>query len=134
MEQHGQRIHNMFNMLSSLPPFWLSLDFPPWAVADLILPNNGILPRTSGLQEIEKLLAFELEIQLRGSFSHTPNHTTIPRELEVRKTDFAKDLCDQFREKNMIDVIEKFNKLRHKGSVTDYQIRFEELKSLMLTL
>ena len=34
----------------------------------------------------------------------------------------------------MMDVVEEFNKLRQEGSMQSYQLRFEELKSLMLIL
>ena len=34
----------------------------------------------------------------------------------------------------MMDVVEEFNKLRQEGLVQSYQLRFEELKSLMLIL
>ena len=47
-------------------------------------------------------------------------------------TKFVKDLCDRFGEKTMTDVVEEFNKLQQDGFVTEYQIRFEELRSLML--
>ena len=32
----------------------------------------------------------------------------------------------------MIDIIEEFNKLKQERSVLNYQIKFEELKSLMI--
>jgi len=51
--------------------------------------------------------------------------------FEVSWADFAEDLRDHFGEKNMTDVIEEFNKLRKNGLVIEYQVRFEELRSLM---
>ncbi|XP_052171379.1 uncharacterized protein LOC127787396 [Diospyros lotus] len=54
------------------------------------------------------------------------------RRREANWTEFVKDLCDRFGEKTMTDVVEEFNKLQQDGSVTEYQIRFEELRSLML--
>lgn len=83
-----------------------------WGSENNVLFINGILPVIYGLQEIEELPALEPEIQVRETFSHTPNHTPMPREGEVKWTDFAKDLCDQFGEKNMINVMQEFNKLR----------------------
>ena len=52
-------------------------------------------------------------------------------KVEVSWAEFAEDLCERFGENSMMDVIEEFNKLRQEGSVADYQIRFEELRSLM---
>ena len=46
------------------------------------------------------------------------------RRFEVSWAEFAKDLCECFGERSMTDVIEEFNKLRHEGSVVEYQIRF----------
>ena len=34
----------------------------------------------------------------------------------------------------MMDVVEEFNKLRQEGLVQTYQLKFEELKSLVLNL
>ncbi|KAL4310989.1 hypothetical protein GQ457_01G000170 [Hibiscus cannabinus] len=42
------------------------------------------------------------------------------------------DLCHRFSDKNCSDIIEEFNKLIQKGSVEDYQGKFEELKPYML--
>ena len=111
MEQHLQRI-NMFNMLSLPPQFRLSLNFPPRAVADPILPSRGTLPMTYGLQEVEELPTLKSKIQVRCSSSHTSNHTPMSREWEIKWTDLARNLHDQFgMKKNMIKVIEVFNKL-----------------------
>ena len=41
-------------------------------------------------------------------------------------------LCERFGDQNMTDVVKEFNKLKQQGSVLDYQIKFEELKSLMI--
>lgn len=48
-----------------------------------------------------------------------------------RCQEFVEDLCEQFGKRSMADV-KKFNKLKQEGSVMEYQVRFEELKSLML--
>lgn len=45
--------------------------------------------------------------------------------------EFVSNLCTQFGERTKIDVIEKFNKLKQKGTVEEYQVRFEELRSLL---
>lgn len=44
------------------------------------------------------------------------------------------DLCGRFVDRNIMDVVEEFNKLRKEGMVQSYQLKFEELKSLMLIL
>ena len=44
------------------------------------------------------------------------------------------DLCEWFSDRNMMDVVEEFNKLCQEGSVQSYQLKFEKLKSLMLIL
>lgn len=41
------------------------------------------------------------------------------------------ELCSWFEEKSKADVIEEFNKLRQKGTVEEYLIRFEELRALL---
>ncbi|XP_052198354.1 uncharacterized protein LOC127805643 [Diospyros lotus] len=50
---------------------------------------------------------------------------------EYRWQEFAEDFSEWFGERSMADIIEE-NKLKQKGSVMEYQERFEELKSLML--
>ena len=52
--------------------------------------------------------------------------------VEANWTKFVEDLCDRFGEKSMADTIEEFNKLKQEGLVLDYQVRFEELRSLSL--
>ena len=47
---------------------------------------------------------------------------------------FVEDLCKHFGDRNMMDVVEEFNKLRQKRMVQSYQLKFRELKSLMLIL
>lgn len=37
------------------------------------------------------------------------------------------------REKRTMDIVEEFNKMKQHGSVQEYQLQFEELKSLMLS-
>ena len=49
----------------------------------------------------------------------------------MRWIDFAEEFCIRFGERNMVDIVEEFNKLKQEGSVTDYQERFEELGVLM---
>ena len=41
-------------------------------------------------------------------------------------------MCERFRERRTIDIVEEFNKLRQMGTMHEYQLKFEELKSLML--
>ena len=41
------------------------------------------------------------------------------------------NLCSRFGEKTRTDVIEEFNKLKLKGTVEEFQVRFEELRSLL---
>lgn len=94
MEQHVQRINNMFNMLSSLPQCQLSPNFPPRVVADPIMPSQGTLPMTYGLQEARELPALKPKIQVRCSSSHTSNHTPMSRKGEIRWTDLAGNLHD----------------------------------------
>ena len=38
---------------------------------------------------------------------------------------FVEDLCERFDDRNMMDVVEEFNKLRQKGTVQSYQLKFE---------
>lgn len=46
--------------------------------------------------------------------------------------EFAKGLCERFGERRTVDIAEEFNKLKQMETVQDYQLKFEELKSLML--
>ena len=45
---------------------------------------------------------------------------------------FARDLCTRFGDKSLRDVIEEFNKLKQEGTMQAYQLKFEELRSLMV--
>lgn len=45
---------------------------------------------------------------------------------------FADDLCERFGDGSMMDVIEEFNKRKQEGTVQTYQLKFEELRSLMM--
>jgi len=45
---------------------------------------------------------------------------------------FADDLCIRFGNRSMRDIIEEFNKLKQKGLVQAYQLKFEEQRSLMM--
>ena len=45
---------------------------------------------------------------------------------------FARDLCTRFGDKSLRDVIEKFNKPKQEGTVQAYQLKFKELRSLMV--
>ena len=45
--------------------------------------------------------------------------------------EFVNDICNRFGEKTRTNVIEEFNKLKQKGSVEEYQVRFDELRSLL---
>ena len=45
---------------------------------------------------------------------------------------FVEDLRERFGDRNMMDIIKEFNKLRQKGMVQNYQLRFKELKSLII--
>ena len=45
---------------------------------------------------------------------------------------FADDLCERFRDKSMRDIIEEFNKLKQNGTMQTYQLKFEELRSLIM--
>ena len=42
--------------------------------------------------------------------------------------EFSEKVCERFRKKSMVDVIEEFNKLKQTGSVESYQVHFEEFK------
>ena len=45
--------------------------------------------------------------------------------------EFVSGLRNRFGEKTKMDIIEEFNKLKQKGIVEKYQVRFEELRSLV---
>ena len=47
--------------------------------------------------------------------------------------EFVKGLCERFGDRDMMDIVEKFNKLKQDGTIQEYLLRFEELKSLMLS-
>ena len=51
---------------------------------------------------------------------------------ERRWEEFAEELCERFGDRGLSDVVDEFNKLKQVGTVLDYQLRFEELKALML--
>ena len=51
-----------------------------------------------------------------------------------RWAEFVEGLCERFGDRNMLDVVEEFNKLRQEVVVQGYQSKFEELKSLMIIL
>ena len=51
---------------------------------------------------------------------------------EATWAEFVEDLCDRFGEQSMVDTIEDFNKLKQKGPAIENQVRFVELRSLML--
>ena len=46
--------------------------------------------------------------------------------------DFVETICEKFGDKNIIDVIEEFNKLIQVKSMLEYQTKFEEIKSLII--
>ena len=39
-----------------------------------------------------------------------------------RWQEFEKNLCEQFGEQSMVDVVEEFNKLKQEGSIIEYQV------------
>ena len=47
-------------------------------------------------------------------------------------SEFCELLCERFAGKWSRDVVEEFNKLQQKGTVEEYEEKFEELKTLML--
>ncbi|XP_027076964.1 uncharacterized protein [Coffea arabica] len=47
--------------------------------------------------------------------------------------EFSELLCERFSGRNSRDIVEEFNKLHQKGTIEDYEEKFEELKTLMLT-
>ncbi|XP_027175053.1 uncharacterized protein LOC113774658 [Coffea eugenioides] len=47
-------------------------------------------------------------------------------------SEFCELLCERFTGKWSRDVVEEFNKLQQKGTVEEYEEKFEELKTLML--
>jgi len=47
--------------------------------------------------------------------------------------DFTKGLCERLGERGMMDIVEEFNRLKQEGMVQEYQLKFEELKSLMFS-
>ena len=51
---------------------------------------------------------------------------------KVSWNEFVTDLCQWFSDRNYAYIIEKFNKLFQKGTLDEYQEKFEELKPYML--
>ena len=47
--------------------------------------------------------------------------------------EFADKLCERFGDRNKMDVVEEFNKLKQ-GGVQVYQAQFEELRFIMINL
>nr|XP_027093474.1 uncharacterized protein LOC113713862 [Coffea arabica] len=47
-------------------------------------------------------------------------------------TEFSDLMCERFSGKGSRDVVEEFNKLQQKGTIEEYEEKFEELKTLML--
>ncbi|KAL4281537.1 hypothetical protein GQ457_03G002250 [Hibiscus cannabinus] len=56
----------------------------------------------------------------------------IMQKYRLTWQEFTADLCHRFCDKTFSDVVEEFNKIVQKGSVEEYQERFEELQPLML--
>ncbi|KAE8690574.1 hypothetical protein F3Y22_tig00110894pilonHSYRG00006 [Hibiscus syriacus] len=56
----------------------------------------------------------------------------IMQKHRVTWHEFEADLCHRFCDRNYSDIIEEFNKLMQKGSVEEYQERFEELRPYLL--
>nr|XP_027064416.1 uncharacterized protein LOC113690623 [Coffea arabica] len=51
---------------------------------------------------------------------------------ELSWEEFSELLCERFSGKGSLDIVEEFNKLQQKGTVEEYEEKFEELKTLML--
>ncbi|KAE8674806.1 Bifunctional nuclease 2 [Hibiscus syriacus] len=56
----------------------------------------------------------------------------IMQKHHVTWHEFEADLCHRFSDRSFSDIVEEFTKLTQKGSVEDYQERFEELQPHML--
>ncbi|KAE8696106.1 hypothetical protein F3Y22_tig00110676pilonHSYRG00061 [Hibiscus syriacus] len=56
----------------------------------------------------------------------------IMQKHHVTWHEFEADLCHKFCDKAFVDIVEEFTKLVQKGSVEEYQDRFEELQPHML--
>ncbi|XP_039004688.1 uncharacterized protein LOC120131883 [Hibiscus syriacus] len=56
----------------------------------------------------------------------------IMQKNRVHWHEFEADLCHRFSDMQYTDVIEEFSKLIQKGTVEEYQVRFEELKPFIL--
>ncbi|XP_039011243.1 uncharacterized protein LOC120140328 [Hibiscus syriacus] len=56
----------------------------------------------------------------------------IMQKHHVTWHEFEADLCHRFCDKAFVDIVEEFTKLVQKGSVEEYQDRFEELQPHML--
>jgi len=85
MDQFGQRIQSMFNMLSALPQFRLPPEFPPRASTDPIQLETGILQRPEGSRGSTEPPGADMEGPVRGLNSHIPT----PR-LEIPLFDGSK--------------------------------------------
>jgi len=51
---------------------------------------------------------------------------------ECRWEEFTEEFYERFGDRGMADIVEEFNKLQQLGTVLEYQVRFEELKAVML--
>ncbi|XP_039027637.1 uncharacterized protein LOC120161466 [Hibiscus syriacus] len=56
----------------------------------------------------------------------------IMQKHHVTWHEFEADLCHRFSDRSFYDIVEEFTKLTQKGSIEDYQERFEELQPHML--
>ena len=56
----------------------------------------------------------------------------IMQKPRVSWNEFVNDLCQRFSDRTYADTIEEFNKLSQKGTLDEYQEKFEELKPYML--
>lgn len=65
-------------------------------------------------------------------FSMEEHQKVETTERQFDKMDFANDLYLRFCDRTCLDVVEEFNKLTERGSVEDYQEKFEDLRSFML--
>lgn len=56
----------------------------------------------------------------------------IMQKERITWEEFTNDLCLRFCDRTCLDVVEEFNKEAQKGTIEDYQERFEELQAFML--
>ncbi|KAE8726097.1 Laccase-6 [Hibiscus syriacus] len=56
----------------------------------------------------------------------------IMKKHHVTWHEFEADICHRFSDRSFCDIVEEFTKLTQKGSVEDYQEKFEELQPYML--